>query len=180
MNAFASTKVKRLFAAFVVSLLTLLAIVVFGVFGTLAALGSPAYANTPFAFAFFHTAFPYIVAFFFDGVLACVFFVWLVAAVVRQASVPRSERLGRVARVAEVVSPRAREFGLSRRVEPTREDRMNELKRRYVADEIDEHEFERRMMRLLDENREDGGRRYTRRWSKQGWTRRESEREFER
>ncbi len=172
MNAFASTKVKRLFAAFVVSLFTLLAIVVFGVFGTLAALGSPAYAHTSLLFAFFHAAFPYFLAFFFDLALACVFFVWMVVSIVQGVSVPRSERLGRMARVAERVSPQAREFGLSKHVEPTKEDRMEELKAKYVADEIDEYEFERRMMLLLDEERtsEEGHRD----------TRRRFEREFER
>ncbi|KZN24481.1 hypothetical protein A4G99_08840 [Haladaptatus sp. R4] len=175
MNAFASTKVKRLFAAFVVSLLTLLAIVVFGVFGTLAALGSPAYANAPLIPAFFRAAFPYVVAFFFDAVVACVFFVWMVVAIVQGVSVPRSDRLGRMARVAEAVSPRAREVGLSEHVTPTKEDRMEELKRQYVADEIDEYEFERRMMRLLDDGRtNDGAHRDTRRWFE-----REFEREYE-
>ncbi len=129
----------------------------FGTVATLAALGSPAYANTPLLFAFFRAGFPYIVAFLLDGLLATVLFVWTVWSAARRASMPRSDRLAVFARLAERFSPRARDLGISERVEPTKEDRMEELKSRYVADEIGEHEFERRMMRLMDDEEGERG-----------------------
>lgn len=175
MSALSSTKVKTLFAGFVFSLVLLVGIAVVGVFGTLAALGGSAYANTPLVFAVFNAAFPYVVAFLLDGLLAAALFVWMVSSAVRQASMPRSERLAGLARIAERLSPEARDIGLSERLEPTKEDRMDELKERYVAGEIDEDEFERRMMGLMGEN-EDGGRASARRSYER--TTREFEREF--
>jgi hypothetical protein len=175
MSALSNTRVKTLFAGFVFSLVLLVGIAVFGTVATLAALGSPAYANTPLLFAFFNAAFPYIVAFLLDGLLATLLFVWMVSSAARRVSMPRSDRLAVLARIAERFSPQAREFGLSERVEPTKADRMEELKSKYVADEIGEHEFERRMMRLMDENDESSR---VRTQTQRGYDR--TEREFER
>lgn len=175
MCALSNARVRTLFVGFVVSLVLLVGIAVFGTVATLAALGSPAYANTPLVFAFFNAAFPYIVAFLLDGLLAVVLFVWMVSRTVRQVSMPRSDRLALFARLAERVSPWARAVGLSERVEPTTEDRIDELKAKYVADEIDEFEFERRMMRLMDESGTNGHVESNRRY---GRTEREFERRF--
>lgn len=176
MSALSNTKVKTLFAGFVFSLVLLVGITVFGTVATLAALGSPAYANTPLLFAFFRAGFPYIVAFLLDGLLATVLFFWTVWSAARRVSMPRSDHLAVFARIAERFSPRARDLGLSERVEPTKEDRMEELKSKYVADEIGEHEFERRMMRLMDDEDGQRGRTKTRRADER--INREFEREF--
>jgi hypothetical protein len=176
MSALSSTKVKTLFAGFVFSLVLLVGIALFGTVATLAALGSPTYANTPLLFAFFRAGFPYIVAFLLDGLLATVLFVWMVWSAARRASMPRSDRLAGFARLTERFSPRAREFGLSERVEPTKEDRMDELKSKYVADEIGEHEFERRVMGLMDDEEGERGRTTPRRGDDP--TNREFEREI--
>ncbi|MFH5797675.1 SHOCT domain-containing protein [Haladaptatus sp. CMAA 1911] len=176
MSALSSTKVKTLFAGFVFSLVLLVGIAVFGTVATLAALGSPAYANAPLLFAFFRAGFPYIVVFLLDGLLAAVLFVWMVWSAARSVSMPRSDRLAGFARIAERFSPKAREFGLEERVEPTKRDRMEELKSKYVADEIGEHEFERRMMRVMDDG--EGGRERTKTRRGDGRRSREFEREF--
>lgn len=77
-------------------------------------------------------------------------------AIARRVSVPRGGRLQRLAEYAERAYPPLRTLGLSDAVsepEPTPEERaadaLEDLKRRYVAGEIDEREFERRVDRLV-------------------------------
>ncbi|MCL7416387.1 MAG: gas vesicle protein GvpG [Halalkalicoccus sp.] len=81
---------------------------------------------------------------------------WFSWSLVRRASVPKSERLASVASRAEREIPLLGSLGLSDSLappEPTPEERaertLAELKRQYVDGEIDEHEFERRVDRLV-------------------------------
>lgn len=86
-------------------------------------------------------------------VLSGLGFVW---ALVRRASVPRSERLASLARRAEREYPPLETIGLSDSLappEPSTEERteaaLADLKRQYVDGEISEREFERRVDRLV-------------------------------
>lgn len=85
------------------------------------------------------------------AVLSGLSLTWSVARSLSMPSIPRSERLQTVAEHAERNLSPLRYLGLSEIVtprEPTDEERIEELKELYVAGEIDEAEFERRMERL--------------------------------
>ena len=78
------------------------------------------------------------------------------AALLRRLSLPRSRRLGSAIAGVERHSPALARLDLSSLVrppEPTEAERaenaLEELKRRYVADEITEREFERKLDRLV-------------------------------
>ncbi|WP_458206919.1 SHOCT domain-containing protein [Haladaptatus sp. NG-SE-30] len=173
MGLLGDSKVKALLASLLLSLVVLVGIAALGLLAALSALGNPEYANTPLLIVFLDAAAPYIVAFLLDGLLAGLLFVALTVTAARRVSVPRDDRLARLLRRAERLFPKAGSLGLSKRVEPTKEDRMDELKRQYVEDEIGELEFERRMKQLMDGSEGSDGERARR-------ERRRAEREFDR
>lgn len=77
-------------------------------------------------------------------------------ALLRRLSIPRSERLGSLLAGVERHSPLLDRLDLSSLVRPPRpseaeraENALADLKRRYVADEITEAEFERKLDRLV-------------------------------
>ncbi|WP_227355481.1 SHOCT domain-containing protein [Haladaptatus salinisoli] len=150
MGLLGDSKIKALFAGLVLSLVLLVGIAALGLLAALSALGNPGAAGTPMLLVALDAAAPYIVAFLLDGLVAGLLFVALTVAAARRVSMPRDDRLARLVRRAERLHPKADSLGLSKRVEPTSEDRMDELKRKYVEDEITEAEFERRMKRLMD------------------------------
>ncbi|SIQ80127.1 Short C-terminal domain-containing protein [Haladaptatus litoreus] len=152
MGLLGNSKVKALLAGFILSLVLLVGIAALGLLAALSALGNPEYANTPLLIIFLDAAAVYIVAFLLDALFAGLLFVGLVVAAVRNASMPRNDRLAGLVRRAERLHPHASSLGLSERVEPTTQDRMDELKEQYVAGEIGEAEFERRMKRLVDDD----------------------------
>ncbi|WP_256686290.1 SHOCT domain-containing protein [Halococcus qingdaonensis] len=70
----------------------------------------------------------------------------------RRLSIPRSERFGTAAERIEQRYPAIDGLGISEFVsppEPTTEDALADLKRRYVAGELDEAAFERKLDRLV-------------------------------
>lgn len=70
----------------------------------------------------------------------------------RRLSIPRSERFGTAAERIEDRYPIIDGFGISEFVsppEPTTEEALADLKRRYVAGELDEAAFERKLDRLV-------------------------------
>ncbi|WP_132057689.1 SHOCT domain-containing protein [Halorussus amylolyticus] len=145
-------RVKALFAGFVLSLFALVGLVAFGLAAGVSALATPT-AGVPLVLALLDAIVPYLAGAVVVALLSVVLLVSLVVSMIRRASLPRSERLARVARGVERVSPQAREKGLAERFEPTTEERIADLKREYVADEIGELEYERRLEDLLDERR---------------------------
>ncbi|MFC4551682.1 MULTISPECIES: SHOCT domain-containing protein [Halorussus] len=149
MGLLSDTKVKVLLTAFVLSLFVLVGVSALGLLAALSALTSPAYAGVPLLWAMLSAAAPYIVADLLVGLFSGLTFVALAVAAVRQASMPRNDRLARVARKVERHYPGARKAGLSERVEPTTEDRIDRLKERYVEGEISEAEYERRLQELM-------------------------------
>lgn len=97
-------------------------------------------------------ALPVLAAF---GLFTLVFvlsLVGLVRAIGRSLSVPTSERAADAAALLERLLPPLRVVELSERLRPpapTTEERVAELKRRYVAGDLSEAEFERAVGRLL-------------------------------
>lgn len=145
------TRIKALLAGLVLSLVLLAVVGALGLLAALSAIGDAASAGTPLAFALLDAAAPYVVGFLLVGLVALALLAALTLTVVSRASMPRSDRLSRLVGRVERVHPELRSLGLSERVEPTAEDRIGDLKRRYVEGEIDEAEFERRLRRLVDE-----------------------------
>lgn len=94
---------------------------------------------------------PYAVA---TGVLSLlngVLFVATVIAALRRLSLPRDDRLARLAARAERTLPGLRSLGLAERFEPTPAERRERLKRRYVEGDMSEAEFEHRVREHVDD-----------------------------
>jgi len=89
------------------------------------------------------------------GLIAVLFLVASVVSVLRNATLPRDDRYVAVVERLERRSPTLRQFGLSETFEPTAEDRRRQLREQYVAGEISETEFERRVADLMDETSSD-------------------------
>ncbi|SDK04268.1 hypothetical protein SAMN05216226_11565 [Halovenus aranensis] len=85
------------------------------------------------------------------GLLAVVLLAGTVVSVLRNTSLYRSDRLVTVVERLEREYPILREFDAAERVEPTTEDRKQELRERYLDGEISDEEFERELDRLLNE-----------------------------
>lgn len=149
MGLLDDTRVKALLAAFLLSLFALVVTASLGLLAVLSALADP--TGGALVFVLLDAAAPYLVASMLVGLLSFLLFVALAVAAVRRASMPRDERLADLARKAERVSPQARKVGLAERFEPTAEERIDDLKREYVAGEITELEYERRLQELMDE-----------------------------
>lgn len=85
------------------------------------------------------------------GVLALVFLVATVVSVLRNSALPRDDRLVTLVEWLERRYPLLRRFDVSSKVEPTVEDRKQDLKEQYIAGEISEREFERRLEAIMDD-----------------------------
>lgn len=81
----------------------------------------------------------------------------LAITVARRVSLPRSDRLATAVAFVERLVPPLRGLELSRRFEPTVEDRKRALKRRYVEGELSVAAFEREMLALLNEHERSPG-----------------------
>ncbi|UPV73414.1 SHOCT domain-containing protein [Halorussus limi] len=144
------SRVTVLLGGFLLSLLALVGVTALGAFAVLSALLDPA-AGAPVLVVLLQTAAPFVAVAAMLGVVSILLLVGLAVAVVRSASIPRDDRLARLARKVERYYPDARGLGLSDRFEPTTEDRIEELKQQYVAGEITELEYERRLQDLMGE-----------------------------
>lgn len=85
------------------------------------------------------------------GLLAALFLCAAVVSLLRNASLPRDDRLVSAVERLERKYPLVREFDVAERFEPTVEDRRRELREQYVAGELGDREFERQLAQLLDE-----------------------------
>lgn len=139
------------FGGFAVSAILLVGV---GLIGTLDALsvlsGGTAYSEELVVLAMLGEAAEWVVIGLALGLLAAAFLVASVVSILRNASVPRDDRLVSIVERLERKYPLLREFDVARKVEPTAEDRRRELKERYVAGEISEERFEREMAQLMD------------------------------
>ncbi|UPV99427.1 SHOCT domain-containing protein [Halorussus gelatinilyticus] len=145
------SRVTVLLGGFLLSLLALVGVTALGAFAVLSAFLDPA-AGTPLLVALLQTAAPFVAVAAMLGVVSLVLLVGLAVAVVRSASVPRDARLARLARTVERYYPGARSLGLSEKFEPTTEDRIDQLKQRYVEGEITELEYEQRLQELMSDD----------------------------
>jgi hypothetical protein len=146
-----------LLACFVVGLVATVGV---GLLALVAALGALSPTSVAVAEEFvllrmLEAALPYLVPLVVLGILDVVLLVGTVVAALSKASLPRSDRLSSLAERAEREYPVLAVLDVSDRVEPTVEDRRRELREQYVAGEIGEREFERRMGELLDEEDDD-------------------------
>jgi membrane protein implicated in regulation of membrane protease activity len=156
---------KSLFVASLLGLLVsgALLIVVLGYLAVV--IYSALRTGTPIVGVLLDLAFPYLAI---VGVLVVVTTVTAVGSgwgLLRRASIPRSARLQSVLEQAERRHTIVEAFGLSSLVappEPSAEERAEEaladLKRRYVAGEIDEGTFERKLDRLVSNDSLDDAR----------------------
>ncbi|PSP55808.1 hypothetical protein BRC82_04300 [Halobacteriales archaeon QS_1_67_19] len=143
------TRVRALVIGFFLSLVALTLVASFGLLAVLSALTGP--TGGSLLFVVLEAAAPYLVASMLVGLLSFLLLVGLAVAAVRRASVPSDERLAGGARLIERASPAAREADLAERFEPTVEDRIADLKDAYVAGEVSELEYERRLEGLLEQ-----------------------------
>ncbi|AFO57798.1 MULTISPECIES: SHOCT domain-containing protein [unclassified Natrinema] len=89
------------------------------------------------------------------GVIAVGFLAATVVSVLRNASLPRDDRLVSIVKRLEQRYPLLRQFDAAEKVEPTAEDRKQQLREQYVAGEISESEFERQVAELMDDSSSD-------------------------
>lgn len=150
MGLLGDSKVKAMLVGLLLTIFALVGVSLLGMLAALSALGS-ATGGTPLAFVLLSAAAPYIVIDVLLGLVVAGLLVGLSIAIAQQASMPRNDRLARMARKVENYYPEAKSVGLSERVEPTTEDRIDQLKQRYVEGEIGEAEYERRLQELMDD-----------------------------
>lgn len=86
------------------------------------------------------------------ALLSVVFLLASVVSVLRNTSIHRDDRLAGLVERLEREYPVLRKFDAAEKVEPTTEDRKEQLTQQYVDGEISEAEFEREMERLLDDD----------------------------
>ncbi len=145
------SRVTVFLGGFLLSLLALVGVTALGAFAVLSALLDPA-AGTPLLVAMLEAAAPFVAVVAMLGFVSLLLLVGLVVTAVRSASTPRSDRLARLARIVERYSSDARDLGLSEKLEPTTEDRIDQLKQRYVEGELTELEYEQRLQDLMGDD----------------------------
>jgi uncharacterized membrane protein len=145
------SRVTVFLGGFLLSLLALVGVTALGAFAVLSALLDPA-AGTPLLVGLLEAAAPFVAVVAMLGFVSLLLLVGLVVTAVRSASIPRSDRLARLARIVERHSSDARDLGLSEKLEPTTEDRIDQLKRRYVEGELTELEYEQRLQDLMSDD----------------------------
>lgn len=151
------------FGGFVLSGLALVAVALLGLFDGLSVLtGGVAYEEDLLVLAMLAEAAEWVLVGLVVGLVCVLFLAATVFSVLRNNSLPRSDRLVSLVELLERRYPVLRQFDASKRVEPTVSDRKQELKERYVAGEIDDATFEREMAKLLDDESADGDRPHSR------------------
>lgn len=85
------------------------------------------------------------------GLVAALFLAAAVVSVLRSVSLPRDDRLVSIVEWLEGRYPIVRQFDVTEKVEPTTEDRQRHLREQYVAGEMNETEYERKLAQLLDD-----------------------------
>ncbi|WP_135820504.1 SHOCT domain-containing protein [Halostella litorea] len=147
------------FGGFVVSGILLVGVGLLGAIDALSVLSGGAYYGEEFVLlAMLAAAAEWVAAGVVLGLFAAVFLAATVVSVLRNASVPRSDRLVAVVEWLEREYPVLRRIDASDRVAPTAEDRRQRLRERYVEGELSEREFERELERVLDEGSDGGSR----------------------
>ncbi|WP_435335033.1 SHOCT domain-containing protein [Haloarchaeobius sp. TZWWS8] len=155
MKLLSSPKVKALTAGIVLTLFALVGVSLWGLLQTVAAIGTA--GSTPLLVAMVSAGAPWLVAAVLLTLLSSVLTVWLLLVLVSQVSLPRlqSERLSKLAGFFEYRVPGLPNYGIADWLappEPTVEERRDTLTERYVAGELSDAEFERKLQRLYEQD----------------------------
>lgn len=147
------------FGGFVGSAILLVGAALMGILEGLSALSSGVPASEAFVLlAMLGAAAEWVVITLVLTLIATLFLVATVGSVLRGASLPRDDRLVSLVGRLERHYPILRQFDVSDRFEPTTDDRKQALREQYVAGEISDGEFERRLAQLMDETTDDPSR----------------------
>lgn len=139
------------FGGFVITGILLVGVGLIGILDALSVLsGGVAYSEEFVLLAMLGEAVEWVVLSLVLGVVAVVFLVATVVSILRSASLPRDDRLVSIVEWLERRYPLLRHFDVTEKVEPTTEDRRQQLKEQYVEGEISDAEFERKMEQLVD------------------------------
>lgn len=139
------------FGGFVITGVLLIGAGLMGILEGLSALSGGVPASEEFILLMLGAAAEWVVAVIVLGLIAVVFLVATGISLLRNASIPRDDRLVSVVEWLERRYPLLRRFDASEKVEPTTDDRRQELKEQYVAGEMSEAEFERQLAQLMDD-----------------------------
>jgi hypothetical protein len=140
------------FSGFVVTGILVVGAGLIGLFEGLSALSGGIPASEEFILiAMLSAAAEWVIAVIVLGLLTGLFLVATGVSILRNASIPRDDRLVSVVQWIERQYPSLQKFDVSGRVEPTTEERRQELEEEYVSGEMSEAEFERRLAQLMDD-----------------------------
>lgn len=140
------------FGGFVIAGILLVGAGLMGVLDALSVLsGSASYSEELVVLAMLGEAAEWIVVALVFGLFAAVFLTATVVSVLRNASIPRDDRLVSLVERLERQYPLLRQFDIAKKVEPTSEDRRRQLKEQYIEGEISDEAFEREMAQLMDD-----------------------------
>ncbi|WP_049900848.1 SHOCT domain-containing protein [Natrinema altunense] len=144
------------FAGFVITGILAAGAGLIGILDGLAALSSGVPANeVMIVLTMLGAAAEWVMIVFVLGVIAVGFLAATVVSVLRNASLPRDDRLVSIVERLEQRYPLLRQFDAAGKVEPTVDDRKQQLREQYVAGEISESEFERQVAELMDDSSSD-------------------------
>ena len=140
------------FCGFVITTVLLVGASLLGVLEALSAFSTGVPANEEsILLELLGAAAEWVVAVLALGIVALLFLTATVVSVLRNASLPRDDRLVSIVERVERRYPALRRFDTAQRFQPTMEDRQQRLREQYVQGEISEAEFEREMAQVMDE-----------------------------
>lgn len=140
------------FGGFLVTGILLVGVVLMGLLDALSVLsGGVAYSGEFILLAMLAEAAEWVVGGLVLGLVAVLFLAATLVSVLRNASLPRDDRLVSVVERLERKYPLLRQFDVAEKVEPTAEDRKQRLRERYLAGELSDDEFERQLETLMDD-----------------------------
>lgn len=146
------------FGAFVLTGIGLIGVVLMGLLDAFSVLSGNVASGEEFVLlAMFGEAAEWAVIGIVLSLVALLFLVATIVSILRNTSLHRSDRLVSVVERLEHEYPLLEQFDVSEKVEPTIEDRRQELKEQYVTGEISEEEFEREMEGLMDDESASSG-----------------------
>ncbi|WP_436347956.1 SHOCT domain-containing protein [Natronorubrum sp. FCH18a] len=149
------------FSGFVISAVLLVGAGLIGIVDALSVLsGGMSYGEEFILLAMLGEAAEWVMVGLILGLFAVLFLAATVVSILRSTSIPRSDRLVSIVEWVERKYPVLRQFDASGKVTPTTEDRKQQIKEQYIAGEISEAEFERKMEQVMDDGSPDQTSRY--------------------
>lgn len=146
------------FGGFVLTVIALVGVALLGLVDAVSVLSGGIYYNEEFVLlAMLGEAAEWVAVGIVVALLAALFLLATVVSVLRNTSIHRDDRLASLVERLEREYPVLRKFDAKEKVEPTTEDRKDQLTQQYVDGEISEAEFEREMEQLLDDDESHSG-----------------------